>query len=79
MVDEGDARSVGRARAILIEGSAPWSVWTLQSGSGKEVGLYRADRAPHLDRLLRELPTAAWMRVAVRPFEPHPNDPAAPG
>jgi muconolactone delta-isomerase len=78
-VDEGDARYVARARVILIESSAPWSARTLQRGSGKEVGSYRADRAPHLDRLLRELPMAAWMRVAVRPLEPHPNDPAAPG
>jgi muconolactone D-isomerase len=45
-------------------------------GQRKVVGLYRADSQAQLDLLLGTLPLFEWMRVAVTPLEPHPNDPA---
>jgi muconolactone D-isomerase len=39
------------------------------------IGLYRADSAEGLDGLLRALPLADWMKVAIVPLAPHPNDP----
>jgi muconolactone D-isomerase len=39
------------------------------------IGLYRADSADELDGLLRALPLADWLNVAIIPLAPHPNDP----
>jgi muconolactone D-isomerase len=41
------------------------------------VGLYLADDAAQLGRLLEGLPLYDWMRIVVTPLAPHPNDPAA--
>jgi muconolactone delta-isomerase len=43
---------------------------------GDAIGLYRADSQAELDDLLGALPLADWLRITVRPLEPHPNDPA---
>jgi muconolactone delta-isomerase len=39
------------------------------------IGLYRAGSADELDGLLRALPLADWLNVAIIPLAPHPNDP----
>jgi len=54
-------------------------LWTrrVAPGESRPIGLYRAESEGELDGLLRALPLYEWMRVAVTPLEPHPNDPAA--
>lgn len=54
-------------------------LWRLSdsAGSGKIVGLYRADTETRLGALLDALPMAGWMDVTITTLEPHPNDPLA--
>jgi muconolactone delta-isomerase len=47
-------------------------------GENRAVGLYRADSEAELDGLLGALPLDGWMKIAVTPLEPHPNDPTSP-
>ena len=49
-------------------------LWRPAVASGKAVGLYRARSPAQIDSLLSALPTHDWMRIAVTPLEPHPND-----
>ena len=63
------------AAANLAEDGQLVRLWRL--GGSTAVGLYRAESAAELDRLLAALPLADWLRVTVTPLEAHPNDPAA--
>jgi len=67
------------AAAKLVDQGHLVRVWKRRIGPGetRPVGLYRADSEDELDGLLRALPLYDWMRVAVTPLDPHPNDPAA--
>ena len=67
------------AAATLVDDGHLVRLWKppVAPGETKVLGLYRADRESQLDALLGALPLHDWMRVAVPPLEPHPNDPAA--
>jgi muconolactone delta-isomerase len=52
-------------------------LWQFSVGGRATVlGLYRADSAAELDRLLNGLPLYEWMRTSITPLAQHPNDPA---
>jgi muconolactone delta-isomerase len=72
-----DAESIAAAK--LVDQGHLLRVWKRRVGPGESrpMGLYRAESESELDGLLRALPLYAWMRIAVTPLEPHPNDPAA--
>ena len=88
-VPDGTAESEVRARqaaeasaaAQLVRDGHLVRVWkrTIAADDTRVLGLYRADDRAELDDLLASLPLHEWMRVAVTPLEPHPNDPAATG
>jgi muconolactone delta-isomerase len=72
-----DAESAAAAR--LVDQGHLVRLWKRRVAPGEStpIGLYRAESEGELDGLLRALPLYEWMRVAVTPLEPHPNDPAA--
>ena len=69
------------AAARLADDGHLVRVWKrpVAPGDTRVVGLYRADSEAQLDDLLRALPLFEWMRVAITPLEPHPNDPVVTG
>jgi muconolactone delta-isomerase len=71
-----DAESAAAAK--LVDQGHLVRLWRrrVAPGESRPVGLYRAESEGELDGLLRALPLYEWMRVAVTPLEPHPNDPA---
>jgi muconolactone delta-isomerase len=71
-------RAEAAAAAQLVEDGHLLRVWTRDAPSGGTtvVGLYRAEDRAELDRRLGGLPLYAWMKIAVTPLGPHPNDPA---
>src|SRR5690242_6455470 len=56
-------------------------IWRVPAAGGKTrtLGLYRADDQTQLEELLAGLPLYDWMRIAITPLAPHPNDPAQVG
>ncbi|HEY3944614.1 MAG TPA: muconolactone Delta-isomerase family protein [Solirubrobacteraceae bacterium] len=72
-----DAESAAAAK--LVDQGHLVRLWkrSVAPGESRPIGLYRAESEGELDGLLRALPLYEWMRVAVTPLEPHPNDPAA--
>lgn len=76
---EGRERAEASAAAQLAADGHLLRVWkrTVTRDETRILGLYHADSRPELDGLLAALPLADWMRIAVTPLEPHPNDPGA--
>ena len=72
-----DAESAAAAK--LVDQGHLVRLWKrrVAPGESRPIGLYRTESESELDGLLRALPFYEWMRVAVTPLEPHPNDPAA--
>jgi muconolactone D-isomerase len=66
------------AAAKLVDQGHLIRLWKrrVAPGESRPIGLYRAESEGELDDLMRALPLYEWMRVAVTPLEPHPNDPA---
>ena len=75
---EERTRAEAAAAETLVEEGCLMRVWTRDTPSGATtvLGLYRADGRAELDRRLGALPLHAWMKTAVTPLGPHPNDPA---
>ena len=74
----GRQRAEASAAAKLVDDGHLVRLWNPPAAAdeNKTLGLYRAESQDELDGLLRALPLYEWMRVAVTPLEPHPNDPA---
>jgi muconolactone delta-isomerase len=70
-----DAESAAAAK--LVDQGHLVRLWKrpVAPGESRPIGLYRAESEADLDGLLSALPLYEWMRVAVTPLEPHPNDP----
>ena len=41
----------------------------------RSIGLFRAEDEIEIHKLLGSLPLHIWMKVAITPLTPHPNDP----
>jgi muconolactone delta-isomerase len=69
------------AAATLVDQGHLVRLWMLPAAPCKTraLVLYRADSEAQLAGLLAALPLYDWMRVAVTPLEPHPNDPDSQG
>ena len=48
----------------------------LEPGQWRTWGLFRADDAEQLERVLATMPLRVWRQDSVTPLSPHPNDPA---
>jgi muconolactone D-isomerase len=71
-------RAEAAAAVRLVEEGHLLRVWTRDTPSGETtvLGLYRAEGPAELARRLAALPLYEWMKIAVTPLGPHPNDPA---
>jgi muconolactone delta-isomerase len=69
-----DAESAAAAK--LVDQGHLIRLWKrrVAPGESRPIGLYRAESEGELDDLMRALPLYEWMRIAVTPLEPHPND-----
>lgn len=47
----------------------------LEPGEWRTWGLFRADDAEQLERVLSTMPLRVWRQDSVTPLSPHPNDP----
>ena len=66
-----------RARELASEGHL-LAIWRIP-GSWANVGIWSASSADELRELLESLPFHPYLRSAIEPLEPHPNDPRLSG
>ena len=72
-VDARTAAEARRTRELAAEGSLV-RLWRLP-GEGRNLGLWQASDAGHLQKLLDSLPMAAWLSSETVPLSRHPSDP----
>src|SRR5215469_11693313 len=80
-VDDVRAREAAHSRELAAQGHL-LRLWRppLQPGEWRTLGLFAADDADQLERVLASMPLRVWRTDEVTPLSPHPNDPsAAPG
>ena len=81
-VDEVRGREAARSRELAAGGNLR-RLWRppLNPGEWRTLGLFAADDADELERLLTSMPLRVWRTDEVTPLSPHSNDPAlsAPG
>ena len=81
-VDEVRGREAARSRELAVGGNLR-RLWRppLDPGEWRTLGLFAADDADELERLLTSMPLRVWRTDEVTPLSPHSNDPAlsAPG
>ena len=75
-VEEIRTREAGRSRELAAQGHL-LRLWRppLQPGEWRTLGLFAADNADELERLLASMPLRVWRTDDVMPLSPHPNDP----
>ncbi|MEV4753873.1 muconolactone Delta-isomerase family protein [Micromonospora sp. NPDC049559] len=76
-VDEIRAREAANSARLAEQGHL-LRLWRPPLGPGewRTWGLFRADDAEQLERVLETMPLRVWRRDTVTPLSPHPNDPA---
>jgi muconolactone delta-isomerase len=79
-VEEREQAEAVAAAKLSAEGHLE-RLWRKSVASCQDavLGLYCADGATELSRLLSALPLYEWMDVVVTPLDPHPNDPTRHG
>jgi muconolactone delta-isomerase len=81
-VDEVRGREAARSRELAAGGNLR-RLWRppLNPGEWRTLGLFAADDADKLERLLASMPLRVWRTDEVTPLSPHSDDPAlsAPG
>lgn len=75
-VDAMFAREADSARQRAAEGHLI-RLWAL--GPGHNIGVWQAETAEQLQRILEALPMAGWLTVETVPLTRHPSDPANVG
>lgn len=78
-VDGVRAREAARSRELAMGGHL-LRLWRppLQPGEWRSLGLFAADDADHLEKLLASMPLRIWRQDEVTPLAAHPNDPPSP-
>lgn len=78
-VDEVRAREAAHSRDLATEGHL-LRLWRppLAPGEWRTLGLFAANDAAELERVLASMPLRIWRTDEVTPLGPHPNDPALP-
>jgi muconolactone delta-isomerase len=79
-VDEVRGREAARSRELAVGGNLR-RLWRppLNPGEWRTLGLFAADDADELERLLASMPLRVWRTDEVTPLSPHSNDPALSG
>ena len=80
-VEERTQAEAAAAAGLARQGNLVrlWATSAAAASATRAVGLYRAENRDQLDALLGALPLGDWLRTAVTPLEPHPNDPVRLG
>jgi len=75
-VDDVRAREAANSRELAAQGHL-LRLWRppLQPGEWRSLGLFAADDADQLERVLASMPLRVWRTDEVTPLSPHPNDP----
>jgi muconolactone delta-isomerase len=75
-VDDVRAREAAHSRELAAQGHL-LRLWRppLQPGEWRSLGLFAADDADQLERVLASMPLRVWRTDEVTPLSPHPNDP----
>jgi muconolactone delta-isomerase len=75
-VDDVRAREAAHSRELAAQGHL-LRLWRppLQPGEWCSLGLFAADDADQLERVLTSMPLRVWRTDEVTPLSPHPNDP----
>jgi muconolactone delta-isomerase len=75
-VDDMRAREAAHSRELAAQGHL-LRLWRppLQPGEWRSLGLFAADDADELERVLASMPLRVWRTDEVTPLSPHPNDP----
>jgi muconolactone delta-isomerase len=74
-VADAKAREAARARELAGQGHLE-RLWTLP-GTGRALGLWRADDAAQMETIVISLPLDRFMTTDTTPLTPHPSDPPA--
>jgi muconolactone D-isomerase len=76
-VDDIRTREAAHSLELAAEGQL-LRLWRppLQPGEWRSIGLFCADDAGHLERVLAAMPLRVWRTDEVMPLTPHPSDPA---
>jgi muconolactone delta-isomerase len=79
-VDDVRGREAARSRELAVGGNLR-RLWRppLNPGEWRTLGLFAADDADELERLLASMPLRVWRTDEVTPLSPHSNDPALSG
>jgi len=79
-IDEVRGREAARSRELAVGGNLR-RLWRppLKPGEWRTLGLFAADDADELERLLASMPLRVWRTDEVTPLSPHSNDPALSG
>ena len=77
-VDDIRAREAARSRELAAQGHL-LRLWRppLQPGEWRTLGLFAADDASQLEKVLSSMPLRVWRTDEVTPLSPHPSDPGA--
>jgi muconolactone D-isomerase len=75
-VDDVRAREAAHSRELAAQGHL-LRLWRppLQPGEWRSLGLFAADDADQLERVLASMPLRVWRTDEVTPLSSHPNDP----
>jgi muconolactone delta-isomerase len=75
-VDDVRAREAAHSRELAAAGHL-LRLWRppLQPGEWRTLGLFAADDAGQLEKVLASMPLRVWRTDEVTPLAPHPNDP----
>ena len=75
-VDDIRAREAARSRELAAQGHL-LRLWRppLQPGEWRTLGLFAADDASQLEKVLSSMPLRVWRTDEVTPLSPHPSDP----
>ena len=74
VADDAQAREAQRARELAAEGHL-LRLWRLPPGSPGALGLWRAEDAAEMAKIVKSLPLDPWLTTEVTPLTPHPSDP----
>ncbi len=71
------AREAARSRELVTQGHL-LRLWRppLQPGEWRTLGLFAAEDAGQLEKVLASMPLRVWRTDEVTPLSPHPDDPA---
>ena len=78
-VQDMRAKEATRSRELAARGNL-LRLWRppLRDGEWRTLGLFAADDAEELERILSSMPLRAWRTDTVVALSPHPNDPGRP-